>query len=475
MNLSLLLSAWLLVIICLLPVAPKIVSAALTLLRRRRPNPLEPPLQLSSVESLPFVSVHVATYSEPSEVVIQTLKSFLELDYPSERFEVIVLDNNTTETELWEPVQQWCRNHPHLFRFYHYEEVEGAKAGALNIALELTDPLASIIAAVDADFEVANDFLSRGVHALRDKSITHVQFPQAYRNVNTLNSGIAAELDQYFSNYACQADRSQTMLLTGTLSLIRRSALEEVGGWPTETITEDADLGIRLLEQGGRGRYLSHIAGQGLMPGSLSGLSTQRTRWAAGNVQVLKNHFANYLNKAHSAKISASAIFQLSAWPSFILLLAIPFFSTAVFRLEVSAIFAWALISGLIIETMVASATARGSLQQKLEAGFVRLALLPECLIGSLKALCGFRLSFVRTPKGTRQTRSSALYQYHGIAFGLAMIALFLQDGQVLSAVATLLLTLIPIARYWLNRSLHSEASAKATSPVGVGQSLTTV
>jgi hypothetical protein len=111
--------------------------------RRGRPMPKPDP------SYQPFVSLHVPAYNEPPEILIQTIKALEQIDYPN--FEVVVVDNNTKDPEVWGPVEEYCRDRP-LVKFVHVSPWPGFKAGACNLALnEYTDPRAEIIGLVDAD------------------------------------------------------------------------------------------------------------------------------------------------------------------------------------------------------------------------------------------------------------------------------------------------------------------------------------
>jgi hypothetical protein len=96
---------------------------------RRR---ITPATRLSMPDSeLPMVSLHVPAHNEPPGMVIETLRSLLRLDYP--RYEVILIDDNTDDENLWRPVEAWCARHG--VKFVHLEDWPGYKSGALNYAL----------------------------------------------------------------------------------------------------------------------------------------------------------------------------------------------------------------------------------------------------------------------------------------------------------------------------------------------------
>ena len=117
----------------------------------------------------PMVSVHVPCHAEPPHIVIATLNRLARLDYPD--FEVLVIDNNTTDPQLWQPVAAHCARLGPRFRFFHVEGMTGAKAGALNWVLPRTCPRAELIAVVDADYQVRPDWLRATVGYFADPGI----------------------------------------------------------------------------------------------------------------------------------------------------------------------------------------------------------------------------------------------------------------------------------------------------------------
>ncbi len=234
-----------------------------------------------------FVSVHVPIHEEPPELVICTLEHLAHMHGPD--FEVLVIDNNTRDATKWQPVAAAAARLGPRFRFYHFDDVEGAKAGALNLALELVDPRTTHVAIVDADYQVDAGFLDDAVKAMAAQPVDYVQFPQCYRGVSPAARGVDRELGDYFGCFAPAAGRFGSLLPTGTLSVFALAALQDVGGWSAATVTEDAEIGVRLQAAGRRGVWLAHEAGTGLLPLDFGGLQKQRARWVAGNVQVLRD------------------------------------------------------------------------------------------------------------------------------------------------------------------------------------------
>ena len=111
---------------------------------------------------LPMVSLHVPAHNEPPDMVMQTQRSLLRLDYP--RYEIIVIDDNTDDEDLWRPVEAWCQRH--RVKFVHLADWPGYKSGALNYSLRrMTSPDAEVISIVDSVAEfVGRDRLARPGH-----------------------------------------------------------------------------------------------------------------------------------------------------------------------------------------------------------------------------------------------------------------------------------------------------------------------
>ncbi len=239
---------------------------------------------------LPMVSVHVPTYNEPPEMVKQTLDALARLDYP--KYEVIVVDNNTKDESIWRPVEEHCRQLGPNFKFFHVDPLTGFKAGALNYALDHTDPEAAIIGVIDSDYEVDPAWLRDLAPQFKNDSLAIVQAPQDYRDesANAFKSMCYAEYKGFFFIGMITRNERNAIIQHGTMSLIRRSALEEVGRWSDWCITEDAELGLRIFEKGYEAMYIPKSYGRGLMPDTFVDYKKQRFRWAYGAMQILRRH-----------------------------------------------------------------------------------------------------------------------------------------------------------------------------------------
>src|SRR5690606_37608733 len=92
-----------------------------------------------------------------------------------------------------------------------------------------------------------------------------------------------------------QRNEANAIIVHGTMCLIRRAAMERAGGWSSDTICEDTDLGLSILEQGWQAKYTNRRYGYGLLPDTYEAFAKQRHRWAYGGLEIVKKHWRSLL------------------------------------------------------------------------------------------------------------------------------------------------------------------------------------
>ena len=261
----------------------------------RKPLRLIAAPPLVPAATVPKVSIHIPAYREPPEMLMQTLDAVARLDYPN--FECIVLINNTPDPALWRPIEEHCRTLGERFKFVRADDLAGFKAGALRLGLTLTAPDAEIIGIIDADYVVHPDWLKDLTPLFADATVALVQAPQDHRDGerSLMHHAMNGEYAGFFDIGMVQRNEANAIIVHGTMCLIRRAALESVGGWSSDTICEDTDLGLTLLEAGWRAHYTNKRYGYGLLPDSFDAYKKQRHRWAYGGFQILKKHWRRFL------------------------------------------------------------------------------------------------------------------------------------------------------------------------------------
>jgi cellulose synthase/poly-beta-1,6-N-acetylglucosamine synthase-like glycosyltransferase len=243
----------------------------------------------------PKVSIHIPACNEPPEMLKQTLDAVSQLAYPN--FECIIVINNTPDPAMWLPVEEHCRALGDRFKFVRDDTLAGFKAGALRLALAHTAADAEVIGIIDADYVVQPDWLKDLVPLFSDPSVGLVQAPQDHRDGerSVMHHAMNGEYAGFFDIGMVQRNEFNAIIVHGTMCLIRRQAIAAAGGWSSDTICEDTDLGLTLLELGWKTHYTNHRYGHGLLPDSFEAYKKQRNRWAYGGFQIMKKHWRRFL------------------------------------------------------------------------------------------------------------------------------------------------------------------------------------
>ena len=253
------------------------------------------PATIGDGVTFPKVSIHIPAYFEPVEMLKQTLDAVSRLDYPN--FECVVIINNTPDPEFWRPIQDHCRTLGERFKFINAEKVKGFKAGALRIAMDRTAVDAEIIGIIDADYVVQPDWLKDLVPVFADPRVGLVQAPQEHRDGDRslMHYIMNGEYAGFFDIGMVQRNEFNAIIVHGTMCLIRRAAMDMAGGWAGDTICEDTDLGLAIIEHGWLTHYTNHRYGHGLLPDTYEAFKKQRHRWAYGGFQIVKKHWRRFL------------------------------------------------------------------------------------------------------------------------------------------------------------------------------------
>jgi cellulose synthase/poly-beta-1,6-N-acetylglucosamine synthase-like glycosyltransferase len=376
---------------------------------------------------LPKVSIHVPAYNEPPQMLIETLDALARLDYPD--YEIIVVDNNTKDEAVWRPVERHCARLGARFRFFHVDPLPGFKSGALNFALARTAQDAQIVAVIDSDYQVEPGWLRDLAPGMAEPKVAIVQAPQDYRDggESAFKAMCYAEYRGFFLIGMVTRNERNAIIQHGTMTLVRRQALEEVGGWAEWCITEDAELGLRLFEHGYEAQYLPRSYGRGLMPETFIDYKKQRFRWAYGAVQILRAHARALFSRAGQRLTRGQRYHFVAGW--------LPWLADGLNLLFTVAALAWsfamilaphridpplimfsALPLALFTFKLVKlahlyAARVGANIRQTLAAALAGLALSHTIGVAVVKALFTRNQPFVRTPK---------VKQPHAVAEGIA-------------------------------------------------------
>src|SRR5271167_3422496 len=244
---------------------------------------------------LPKVSIHIPAYREPPDMLLRTIDSVAQLDYPD--FECVVVINNTPDPAFWEPIERRCLELGPRFKFVFVQNLEGFKAAALRVGMTKAAADAEIIGVIDADYVVDSRWLKDLVPGFADPQVGLIQAPQDHRDFcrSSVHAAMNAEYAGFFDIGMVERNEVNAIIVHGTMCLSRRTAMEAAGGWSSDTICEDSDLGLTILELGWRAHYTNRRYGWGLLPQDYLAFKTQRSRWAGGAMQIVKKHWRQFL------------------------------------------------------------------------------------------------------------------------------------------------------------------------------------
>ena len=230
---------------------------------------------------LPSVDILIPTYNEPAAILRRTVIGCQAVDYP--RKQVYLLDDGK-RPEIRQLAQQLGCHYIARPSNIH------AKAGNINYALGKTN--GDLIAVFDADFVPTTNFLIRTVGFFQDPTTGLVQTQQSFYNPDPVaqNLGLARvlppEIEIFSRYYQRLRDTNGTAICYGTSFVVRRSALEDIDGFVTESLSEDYFTGIHLFAKGNRVIFLDEVLSAGLCAENMTGHIIQRQRWARGTIQA---------------------------------------------------------------------------------------------------------------------------------------------------------------------------------------------
>jgi len=229
----------------------------------------------------PSVDIYIPTYNEPLFILRRTVIGCQALDYPNKQ---IYLLDDTKRHEIKLLAQELgCK-------YITRPDNSHAKAGNINHATALTN--GELIVVFDADFIPTKNFLTRTVGFFQNPEIALVQTPQSFYNHDPiarnlgLENVLAPEEEVFYRQIEIIKDSADSVICAGTSFVMRRSALQTVGGFVTDSVCEDYFTGIRLSATGYRLVYLDEKLSAGLAAENIEAHLTQRLRWARGTLQA---------------------------------------------------------------------------------------------------------------------------------------------------------------------------------------------
>src|SRR5688500_2837353 len=348
---------------------------------------------------LPRIAVLIPTYNEGPEILVPTLAAAASLEPAHETW---LLDDGDRPEIAELAASLGVR---YLARPTH----EHAKAGNLNHALGVIDP--EVIAVLDADHVAAPEFLAATLGYFSDPRVALVQTPQDFYNVTSFEHGSGTTYGQPFHEQTLfyrllqpGKNRWSAAFWCGTNALVRVSALREIGGVATETITEDIHTTIRLHRRGWKTVYHNEVLARGLAAGDAATYQLQRLRWGTGAMQVLRREnplFVSGLSLAQRLSYAATLLGWFDAWRSLgYLLLPVAVLVTGAIPIRTDPTTFLAFFAATFgLQQLAMRVLSRGCHRPILSVLFEFVRMTPN-LMATLTLVTRRRPTFKVTPKG---------------------------------------------------------------------------
>jgi cellulose synthase/poly-beta-1,6-N-acetylglucosamine synthase-like glycosyltransferase len=400
---------------------------------------------------LPRVTIQLPLYNE-RYVVERLIEETSKMDYPRHLLEIQVLDDSTDETHAFtERLVAEYRAAGVPIEYIHRRNRLGYKAGALQNGLSTAT--GEIVAIFDADFVPPTDFLRKTIHYFSDPKVGMVQTRWGYlnRHYNVLTEVQAMLLDGHFVlEHVARSGAGLFFNFNGTAGLLRRSMIQDAGGWQHDTLTEDSDLSYRAQLKGWKFVYVPSIECPSELPVDTYGFQVQQSRWAKGLTQVAMKLLPTILRAKLPFRVKLEAVAHLTPNISYPLMIAVSalmlpvmivrfymgWFQMVVIDTPLIAASFWSISAFYVIahRALFPKTWKRAFLfLPALMAAGVALTIINTRAV--IEALVGYQTGFARTPKyaigsdqkvrlaNVKYRRRSGWLPYAEIAVGVYFLA----------------------------------------------------
>jgi cellulose synthase (UDP-forming) len=343
------------------------------------------------------VDVLVPTYNEPAMLLRDTLVCALAIRYPHQTY---VLDDGNRPEIKELAAELGCQ-------YLSRTDRSHAKAGNLNAALAKTT--GEFIVVLDADHVPSPEIVDQMIGLFADPKVAIVQAAQDFYNLDSFQHRTNwkarhawQQQELFFGVIQPGKDALDAAYYCGSPAMLRRSALQEVGGFATETVTEDIHTGLRLQRRGWTVAYLNRTLARGLAPQTFIGFVTQWRRWGFGAMQVLRAEnpvFGRGLRFGQRLCYFASFYFYWMAYQKFVYVVT-PIFCllTGIFPLVAEPRTYLLLFTPYLVLNVAASALLQRGLGSFLMSEQFNVLKMPV-LMGAIRGLFRRRSEFAVTPK----------------------------------------------------------------------------
>ena len=240
-----------------------------------------------NVDILPTVDVIISTYNEPIEVLKRTITGCRRINYPKNKVNIYIGDDGKRDSVK----ELACK-----YGINYFTRVDNIHAKAGNINNVLSKSNGELILLLDADMIPNKEIINKMLPYFVDPKTGFVQAPQVFYNLDPfqynleIGNDIPNEQDFFMRTIEEKRSYYNAVLHVGTNAIFRRSAIEEIGGIPTKSITEDMATGMLIQNAGYKSYFINETLAIGLSVESFEDLIKQRDRWCRGSIQVFKRY-----------------------------------------------------------------------------------------------------------------------------------------------------------------------------------------
>ncbi len=274
-------------------------------------------------DPLPFVVIALPLYKEPLVVVSKTIDGVLNLDYPKDRFQVVVCDDSPEGYST--DIEEYCRENG--VKYIQRKSRKGFKAGALNNALKLVE--CDFFGILDADHIPTPNFIRSCLSGFTNDKTMLVQGRPLFVNQDNFMQRSSAYIHtQFFHVYQKSRGTRGAAIFAGTTGIFRADLFRENGGFLEDTLAEDTDTSFYMMSKGYKFQYVNEVCSKGLVPWGPISMVNQIWRWTNGITSILRKRFWKILrgknsliNKVDIFSSIFTPVIGVTMWLVYILLL----------------------------------------------------------------------------------------------------------------------------------------------------------
>ncbi len=271
---------------------------------------------------LPKVVVTIPLYKEPLAVVSKTIEGALNIDYPKDRYQVVVCDDSPRDFSS--EIQDFCKEKN--VTFIQRETRKGFKAGALNNVLKQVE--CDFFSVLDSDHIPTPNFIKTCLSGFNEDDVILVQGkPMFVNQEDYLMRSSAFIHTQFFHIYQKSRGTRDGVIFAGTTGMFRADLLRESGGLLEDTLAEDTDTSFMLMSQGYKTKYIHEICSKGLVPWNPISMINQIWRWTNGITSIFRKRFwkilrgdNSFINKVDITSTILTPLIGVTMWFVYLLL-----------------------------------------------------------------------------------------------------------------------------------------------------------